>query len=118
MNKVNLENLVDCYVEAILEAIQKNYTSLDFFYEYVFSRVSEKTGFSKEEIKSIHHPFHWNLFLRETSVLQLVLSKENGNNYDVHVRPENIPLDKSKLASSVLGEYRTLLQGKLDKIQK
>ena len=118
MSRVNLEDLVDCYVEAILEAIQNNYTRLDVFYKHIFARVSEKTGFSEEEIKSIHHPFHWNLFLKKTSVLELITSKENGNNYNVYVNPENLPLNKSKLSSSVLGEYRELLQEKLDKIQK
>ena len=118
MSKFSLEDFVDYYVEAVLEAVQNNYAGLDAFYEYIFGKVSERTGFSKEEIKSLHHPFHWNLFLEKTSPLELVTPKKNGNNYEILIRKENSPLDKSKLASNVLGEYRTLLQQRLDRISK
>ncbi len=46
-----------------------------FFYEHVFKRVSEKTGFSIEQIISLHHPFHWNLFSKYNSPLKLVAKK-------------------------------------------
>ncbi len=118
MNKLSLEDFVDYYVEAALEAIQNNSTNLDAFDEYILTRVFERTGFSREEIKSLHHPFHWNLFLEKTSPLELVTSKKGGNNYEIRVRQENSSLDKSKLVSSILEEYGILLQQKLDKILK
>lgn len=119
MGNLSLEDFVDYYVEAVLEAVQKSYVSLDVFYEYIFGRVSERTGFSREEITSLHHAFHWSLFLGKDSPLELVTPKKNGGgDYEINVRQENSPLDKPKLASSVLGEYRTLLQQRLDRISK
>ena len=118
MSKLSLENFVDCYIEAVLEALEKNPLNLNIFYEHIYGRVSEKTGHSRDEIKSVHHPFHWNLFLKKESPLELVTSGRGGNGYEIHVRQENSLPKKPELVSSVLKEYGTLLQKKLEKIQK
>jgi len=119
MSNLSLEDFVDFYIEAVSEAVQKNYLSdLDIFYEYIFTRVSERTGLSMEEIKSLHHPFHWDLFLDKTSPLELVNLRKRGSNYQIYVRPKNSPLEKTELTAGILKKYRTLLQQRLDKITK
>lgn len=134
MSNLSLEDFVDFYIEAVSEAVQGNYLSdLDLFYKYIFKRVSEKTDFSIEEIKSLHHPFHWGLFLGKNSPLELIpprkMESPEGKelrqdfpwfaiNYRICVRSKNSSLEKTELAEGILKEYRTLLQQRLDKILK
>ena len=93
-----------------------------FFYEHVFKRVSEKTGFSIEQIISLHHPFHWNLFLEDSSPLKLAAKKNRSERgYAINVRnagQETTPLEKSALVSQILKEYSGLLKQRMGKIPK
>ena len=117
MIKLGLEDFVDSYIEAVSEAVQEKHLSdTNTFYEYVFKRVSEKTGLSREEINSFHHPFHWELFLKKSSPLELFGPVETGGNYGIRSRSKNIPLEKTELAKGILTKHRTLLQQNLDKI--
>ena len=120
MDNLSLEDFVDFYIEAVLEAVKGNYLSdLNAFYEHIFTRVSKRTDLSKEEIKSLHHPFHWELFLRENSPLELIsLGKMESSYYEIRVRSKNSPLEKTELATGILKKYGVLLQQKLDKISK
>ena len=127
MTKINLEDFVNFYIEAVfdvvqessLNSVQESYLSdLDFFYEHVFNRVSQITGFSKEKIISLHHPFHWSLFLKDSSPLKLVAKKDRSERgYEINVRnagQEVLPMEKSALVSEILREYGILLQQKIE----
>ncbi len=117
MGNLTLEDFVDFYIEAVSEAVQKNNLyDLDAFYEYVFTMVSKRTGFSVEEVKSLHHPFHWYLFLEVTSPLELVNTGNIESNCRIRFRQENSPLEKIELSSGVLEKYRISLQQRLDNI--
>ena len=123
MGKINLEDFANSYIEAVLNLVQENHLSdLDIFYEHVFKRVSEKTGFSIEQIIFLHHPFHWNLFLEDSSPLKLAAKKNRGERgYAINVRnagQETTPLEKSALVSRILKEYGELLKQRMDKIPK
>lgn len=134
MNNLSLEDFVGFYIEAVSEAVQGNHLpDLDSFYKHIFKRVYEKTGLSVEEIKSLHHPFHWGLFLGKNSPLELIpprkMESPEGKelrqdfpwfaiNYRICVRSKNSSLEKTELAKDILKKYRTLLQQRLDKILK
>ncbi len=123
MDKINLEDFANFYIEAVLNLVQGNYLSdLDVFYENVFKRVSEKTCFSTAQIIFLHHPFHWNLFLKDDSPLELSAKKNRGERgYAINVRnagQETTPLEKSALVSRILKEYGELLKQRMDKIPK
>ena len=117
MSNLSLEDLVDNYIETVLEAVQvKNLFDLDAFYEYVFTKVSERTGFSAEEVKSLHHPFHWILFQGKNPPLELVPPRKMGNDYGIRVGQKDSPLEKSKLVADILNKYGVYLQKRLDMI--
>ena len=44
------------------------------YYQQVFQRVSERMEISPEDVKYLHNAFHWGLFLKEHSPLQMVSS--------------------------------------------
>ena len=117
MGNLSLEEFADFYIEAVSEAVQENCLSnLDVFYEHVFTRVSERTGFSVEEVKSIHHPFHWCLFLKENPPLELFALGKMESGYGISIRQKNFLMEKEELATRILKKYRPFLQQKLDNI--
>jgi hypothetical protein len=118
MSNLSLEDFVDSYIEAVSEAIQGNHLpDLDSFYEDIFKRVHEKTGLSREEINSLHHPFHWYLFSEKNSPLELFfLPTKTESNYKICIRQKGLSLEKTELVKGILEKYKTLLQQRLDKI--
>lgn len=117
MIKLSLEDFVGSYLEAVSEAVQGNCLSdLNTFYDNIFKIVSDRTGLSVEEIGSLHHPFHWELFLKKNSPLELISPTKTERTYRICVRQKNSPLEKKELAKGILKEYRTLLQQRLDKL--
>ena len=113
----SLEDFVGVYIGVVLETIQENgLLGLDDFYSYVFVKVSERTGLSKKEVKYLHHAFHWNLFLRSYSPLELVPSQENGENYEVRLK-KSLP-EKSELVAHILKENRKWLEARLKNLKQ
>lgn len=116
MGDLDLESFADIYIDTALEAVGiKDYPTLDCFYSYVFREVSERTGFSGEGIKYVHHAFHWVLFLKNYSPLEIAHSQ--GINGLSRVRLKNNPLEKSKLVSHLLSEHRTWLKERMKNIK-
>jgi len=120
MSNLSLGDFVDFYIEAVSEAVQEHPLSdLETFYKHIFKRVSERTDLSREEINSLHHPFHWELFLKENSPLELFfLPTKTENNYKICIRQKGLPLEKAELVKGILKKYRTFLQQGLEKISK
>ena len=112
MGDLNPELFADIYVSAALEAVGvRDSPTLDCFYSYVFREVSERTGFSGEGIKYVHHAFHWVLFLKNYSPFEIVHSQ--GINGLSRVRLKSDPLEKSELVSRLLGEHRIWLEERM-----
>ena len=118
MEKMNREDFAGHYVDAVLGAIKENHTSgLSDFYDYVFEAASKKTGFTREQLTLVHHPFHWALFTWGSKPpLIMGHSKVRGIDYYIGPRNKNFPLKKEKLVTLILKEHGGIIQEKLDKV--
>ena len=114
MTDLDSELFADIYIDTALEAVSANDPpTLDDFYKYIYGKVSERTGLSGERIKYVHHAFHWVLFLKNYSPLEIVHSQ--GINGLSRVKLKSNPLEKSELVSRLLSEYRTWLEERMKK---
>ena len=111
----SLENFVDVYIGTALEIVQGNGSlNRDDFDNFVFENVSTRTGFSIKDVKYLHHVFHWNLFLRSYSPLEIVVPLEVTESYQVRLK-KDVP-KKSELVSHILEENREWLKARLERI--
>jgi len=111
------ESFVNIYIDTALEVVSVNDPpTLDDFYKYIFERVSERTGLSEKGIKYVHHAFHWALFLRDYSPLEIV--HPQGINGLSRVGMKSNPLEKSELVCHLLREYRTWLDARLKNLKQ
>lgn len=116
MEDLDSESFADIYIDAALEAVRVNDPQiLDDFYSYVFRRVSERTGLSEEGIRYVHHAFHWVLFLRTYSPLEIVHSQEINSLSRVGLKSN--PLEKLELVSRLLSEHGTWLGERMKNIK-
>lgn len=119
MGSMSLEDFVSIYIDAVSETIQESHFSdIDIFYEQVYTRVSGKTGLSREEIVSLHHPFHWILFLEKDSPLEFFNTGKKENSCGIRILEKNYPIRKTELVTGILQKYRTWLQQRLDRISE
>lgn len=111
----DLELFAETYINTSLEAAQMS-PPLDMngFYDYVFKRVSERTGLSEEDIKYLHHVFHWGLFLKSYSPLE-VINPVTANG-DPKIKIKNNPPEVSALVPRILREHRVWLEERMKKI--
>ena len=119
MSNLSLEEFVNFYIETVSEAVQENCLSnLNAFYELVFAKASEKTGFSIEEIIYLHNPFHWELFLMDYSPLELVSLIGAKSGYEIRSTQKNSPLEKEKIAKCILEKHGTYLQQRINRLSE
>jgi hypothetical protein len=120
--KISSENFADTYFSSVLEILQKEIVEkeqpsklrMDDFYKHLFKKVADKIGFSESEIKYLHHPFHWTLFLGQPPFLGLIYSKVFGEGYLIKLK-NGMP-EKSKLISSVLEKHGKLLEARIENL--
>ncbi len=114
MGGLNPESFAEIYIHTALEAVGvKDPPTVDCFYSYIFGKVSERTGLSEGGIRYVHHAFHWVLFLKNYSPLEITHSQ--GINGLSRVRLKSNPLEKSELVSRLLGEHRIWLEERMRK---
>ena len=115
MRVLSLDDFVDIYLSSVLKSIPKDgLRSLDDFYNSVFQDVSKRTGFSTEQIKYLHHAFHWSLFLRNESPLKIGYLEKNDGDYKIGLR--NGSIRKDEQVSRVLAENNVWLESRLKKL--
>lgn len=116
MRSLDLESFADIYVSVALEAAGVNDSpTLDDFYKYICGKVSDRTDIPEEGIRYVHHAFHWVLFLKNYSPLEITHSQ--GINGLSRVRLKSNPLEKSELVSCFLSEHRTWLEERMKNIK-
>jgi len=116
MRDLDSESFADIYIDTALEAVSLNDPqTLDDFYKHIYGKVSERTGLPEEGIRYVHHAFHWILFLRDYSPLEII--DPQGINGLSRVRLKSNPLEKSELVSRLLSEYRTWLEERMKNIK-
>lgn len=108
----SLKKFIDKYVSVVLKVVQKRGDlGLKEFYDYhVFKEVSKRTGFSEEQVRYMHYAFHWNLFSRKDSPLELIPFEESEENYKVEAKDG--PPKKSKLIRQILKKDRKWLEAR------
>lgn len=115
MTNLDLKTFADVYVGAALEAVSvDDFLTLDDFYKDIYRKVSKRTGLSEEGIRYVHHAFHWVLFLKTYSPLEIAHSQ--GINGLSRVRLKSNPLEKSELVFRLLGEHRVWLEERIKNI--
>ena len=106
MGKININKFVKVYVSATLNLIKKRKEmSHSEFEDFVWERVSEKVGISKEDVVYLHHCFHWTFFNREEdSPFRYIQPKGKGSVPMVGLNGRKI--NKSALVNHILENYK------------
>jgi hypothetical protein len=117
----NLNHFANTYVRTSFEIVGPDTCiNLERFYEALFQKVSEKTKCSLEDIRCLHHAFHWSLFLREYSPL-LMVSSGNASCPVINVQRGPAPWWRynfytGEIASRVIDENRGWLEPRVKKL--
>jgi len=114
MQDIDLESLSRNYIDIAMEAAKEN-LSLNDFYSVIFRRLTEMTGLSSNDILSIHHPYHWILFLEPGHPLKIVDPRTIDHGPRVRIE-ENVKIENSELVSKLLDRYGTTLKERIRKI--
>jgi hypothetical protein len=115
MEDFSSNRFADVYICSVLEILRNNNPlSAENFYNYIFSDVSKKTGFSEDEIKYLHHAFHWSLFLEENHPLEIFPCEPRNEEYLVRLK-DGKP-EKSKLVENVLEKHKVWLEKRMERI--
>lgn len=90
---MNVKDFIDAYLDSVIYVLGgKKQMAAEDFYSMLWGRVREKTGFTDEKIKYLHHSFHWALFCYDSSPMRYKSGMNNAS-YVVAVTPP----DKSQL---------------------
>jgi hypothetical protein len=95
----------------------------DDFEDTLRTAVSRKMGISKEDVKYLHHPFHWEFFLKNqkregegyVSPFRYVQASNSEQSTKVKLTRNYDGLDIGSLVRLVLKNYRTLLEARVRK---
>ncbi|MDP3992466.1 MAG: hypothetical protein Q8P79_03110 [Nanoarchaeota archaeon] len=109
----SLKDFVEAYIDTALEASKNGQLCMNDFDAYIFRKVSERTGLPEDAVRYLHHPFHWVLFLKKDSPLEVIQSsKANGSS---RVQIKN-PVEASSLISRILNEHGAMLEERFKKV--
>jgi len=118
MGNLSSGSFADIYVDSALETITSNdLMKLGDFDTIIFKRVSEKTGLSEGQIKSMHHAFHWSLFNEPSSPFYLHYSGKAGDDWRIKPRNGSVP-KKTDLINYVLGKYGVWLENRFQNLKR
>lgn len=115
MSTLDLEEFIGIYTDSILfhlEDKKMNPESRDF-YPAIFEDVSTKTGFSIEQIKYLHHPFHWAVFSNRRANIKSFIPPIAGETFSLS--PENHD-GKSEIVAYIIKKYGSLLESRIRKM--
>jgi len=113
MGDFTLRDFAETYVGVALEAARNNPT-MNAFYIYVYTEVAKRTGLSSEDVKYLHHPFHWTLFLEQNHPLEMIDSpKSNGDSRARIKKDADVSPD---LISRILEKHGIMLEERFRKI--
>ena len=113
---VDLESFANIYVGSFLEmADSRSPIELGKFYDTVFQRVSERTGLSAENVKYLHHAFHWTFFEHQAqSTFQIIPAEKQE--WSQRISLQGTLPKKSDIVSRAIEKYGTWLEARIKKL--
>ncbi|MBD3253032.1 hypothetical protein GF386_04835 [Candidatus Pacearchaeota archaeon] len=116
----SLEDFCRFYISTAFRIGGERYSEgpmpFDIFEDRLRIKVSEYAGISSEEVKYLHHPFHWELFLKDNcSPLSYVQSTEPDTDYRSYVElvRDAEERDVSAFVRNVLENYQEFLGARI-----
>lgn len=110
--KIDLEKFVGVYIREAFKIAQKN-LEIDRFDEDLRASVSKKTNLTQEQVKYIHHAFHWELICNNNSILEYVQPSKNGENNFIRLKRPYKNKDIKDLKNLILDKYKEYLKARI-----
>lgn len=111
-----LMNFVDRYLDVFFALASDGLKlPVDKFYERLFYEVSLDTRLREEEVRQLHHPFHWALISENrSSPFEYMQPKIPGDFPYIGVKRTINQNDKNKLKQKIVEDYKDILLSKLE----